>query len=376
MIMNLPSSKMFPVRRWLYAAVLVLGLCAGAAQAANEQRWLLVFDTSSAMKKRLPAVEAQIQSLLTKDFAEGLHAGDSIGVWTFDDKLHMGRFPLTIWDPKRTVQTVSNLVTFVRKQSYTGTTSFDLLQPILNDVIDDSERLTVIIVCDGEGEITWTPYNDGMNEAMKQTRDDRKKLKLPYVIVLRTQLAKYVGATVNFPPLAATIPPFPLLPREIKAMQPPPAPIVVVKPPPPVAPLVIVGTHVGSDTNDVARFALTNQILAAIEKSNAAASTAATQVVVHAAPVTNVPATNVPVVKPVALAAAVTTNIPPASATNATVVVTTDDRDTRILTYVGVGLLGAAIALVIFLIARGRSTPRSSLITSSMQSNPRPPEQK
>ena len=57
------------------------------------------------------------------------------------------------------------------------------------------------------------------------------------------------------------------------------------------------------------------------------------------------------------------TNIPVVTVTNTvTMVMGTDDRDTRILTYVGVGLLGAAVALVIFLIVRGKSTPRSSLI--------------
>ena len=153
-------------------------------------------------------------------------------------------------------------------------------------MIDDSDRLTVVIVCSGTGEILWTPYNDGMNTTLKQTRDDRKKLKLPYVIVLRTQLGKYVGATVNFPPLAANLPPFPLLPSEIKAMQPPPPPPVVeVKPPPPAPPLVIVGKHVSSDTNDVLKFAVTNPAVVPVvqEKSNPPPAMAVT-----AAPVTDI----------------------------------------------------------------------------------------
>ena len=76
------------------------------------------------MKKRLPAVEDQIHKLLTKDFAGSLREGDSVGVWTFDAKLHMGQYPLMDWDPKRTVLTASNLMSFVRKQSYSGTADF------------------------------------------------------------------------------------------------------------------------------------------------------------------------------------------------------------------------------------------------------------
>jgi len=378
MMMNPQPHRFFPARRWLSAALLALGLCALTASAApaipvvSPQRWLFVFDTSSGMKKRLPAVETQVRIMLTNDFVNTLHAGDSIGVWTFDERLHMGKFPLTIWNPKHAVQTASNLVSFVHKQSYSGASSFAALQPTLDSVIEDSERLTVVIVCGGEGEILWTPYSDGMNETLKQTREDRKKLKQPYVIVLRTQLGKYVGATVNFPPLAANVPPFPLLPSEIKAMQPPPPPPAAVVKPPPAAPLVIVGTHVSADTNDVAKFALTNQILAAIEKSNAAASLAATQSVVTAV----VPVIATPAVKPVMAVAVPVTNVPVTTVTNTVTTVIVDDPGTRLLTFVGVGLLGAAIALVVFLVTRGRATPRASLITTSMQSNPRPPEQK
>src|SRR6185295_6660377 len=84
-------------------------------------------------------------------------------------------------------------------------------------------------------------------------------------------MGKYVGATVNFPPLAANLPPFPLLPAEIKAMQPPPPPPPVVKPPPPAPPLVIVGTHVSSDPNDAVKYAETGQMPATTPKPGAPA---------------------------------------------------------------------------------------------------------
>jgi hypothetical protein len=39
-----------------------------------------------------------------------LHAGASLGVWTFDQKLHVGEFPLRAWEPARAAETASNLV--------------------------------------------------------------------------------------------------------------------------------------------------------------------------------------------------------------------------------------------------------------------------
>ena len=375
-MMNLPRSKKFPASRrpGIALLALMLGLAVGA-HAANEQRWLFVFNTSAGMKKRLPAVETQIRTLLAKDFAGSLHAGDSVGVWTLDDKLHMGKFPLITWEPKQAGQLATNLVTFIHKQSYSGNTSFDALQPTLGSVIDDSERLTVVIVCDGESEIHWTPYNDGINETMKQTRDDRKKLLLPYVIVLRTQLGKYVGATVNFPPIPSNLPPFPLLPREIKAIPAPlPPPVVVAKVAPPAPPLIIVGTHVSSDTNDInkmAQAAATNP--PAPEKINESnAPVAAATVPVPVPPATKAAATNM-VARGVPPPVVVVTNV--VAVTNIMTAPVSEDRDTKILTYIGGGLLAAAVALVVFLATR-RSAPRGSLITSSMHGDPRPPEKK
>jgi len=375
-MMNLKLTKNFPaVRRWGVALLALVWLAAAAARA-EEPRWLFVFDTSSGMKKRLPEVETQVQKLLLKDFAGSLKAGDSVGVWTFDEKLSMGKFPLVTWDPEHAGFTASNLMTFVHKQSYSGNTSFDVLQPMLGNVIDDSERLTVIIVCDGEGEIHWTPYDEGMNETLKQTRDERKKLHQPYVIVLRTQEGKYVGATVNFPPLAANLPPFPLLAREMKAA---PVPPPVVKPPPVVMapPLIIVGTHVSSDTNDLTKIPAEPAAPPKATVSSAPA-TGVTPPQTPAAPVAAMPVASPPTAGPVAQVAAPATNAAMAVTTKVPDVTKaeTGDRDTRILTYVGVGLFGAAVVLVIFLITRGRTAPRSSLITSSMEIGRRPPEQK
>ncbi|MBW8864018.1 MAG: hypothetical protein JF609_03660 [Verrucomicrobia bacterium] len=192
-MMNLQLPTIFPARRWFAAAALLaLVLFSTVAAQAEAQRWLLVFDTSSAMKKRLPAVETEIRTLLTKELTNSLHAGDSIGIWTFNEKLHMGEVPLLTWDPKSGGELATNVVNYIHRQNYSGNTRFAVLQPILGTVIGDSERLTVIIFCDGADQIHGTPYDEGINQTLKQTYDDRKKALQPYVIVLRTQTGKYV----------------------------------------------------------------------------------------------------------------------------------------------------------------------------------------
>ena len=423
-MMNFQCSNQRSPARWIFTVVLLLVLFSRApASAAQAERWLIIFNTSSAMKSRLPAVETEIKSLFATSFSQNLRAGDSVGVWTFDQQLRTGQFPLTTWAPENTVQTTSSLIAFLRKQRFSGNTSFAALQPLLGQLIADSERLTVVIICDGGDEIHWTPYDDGINETLNQTRGERKKSRQPYVLLIRTQLGKYISATVNFPPAPLNVPPFPPLPEETKAMPSnlPPKPVVPVETKPPVTEpsLIIVGTHVGTNLEEVMKMSAatnnpvavappsttnpppveveaqqTNSISEPVPPAVVATSPPAETAVIAAAPKTNLPlaeirptnliskpappvsSSNVPVAAKEAVVAA--PKISASTETNGTVAASSapSDNDTRILIYVGVGLFVVALVLVILFLVRGQRAPRGSLISRSMQDSSRPPDRK
>ena len=121
----------------------------------------------------------------------------------------------------------SNIIKFVSKQHYSKKTGFDALQPLLNQVVQSSERLTVLIFCDGNGEIHGTPYDAGINQIFQQRQNERQKARLPIVIGLRSQRGQYVGCMVSFPPQPVSLPAFPPLPEVA------PAPPVADAPAPP-----------------------------------------------------------------------------------------------------------------------------------------------
>lgn len=233
-------------------AVLALGAgltlipAAGRAQPglqAGDNRFLFVFSTSADMKKRLPAVKAELNDILATSLGGQLRSGNSIGVWTFGQNLRAGQFPPQHWRPEDAAAMADIINKFLRAQHYAGSNRFDALQPALDEVIRNSARLTVLIFCDGGDKINWTPYADGINQAFQQRLAEQKRAKQPFVLVLRAQLGNYVGCTMNFPPGMVNLPDFPPLP-------PPPPPVktsppaAVVKPPPAGPPLVIVGTHI------------------------------------------------------------------------------------------------------------------------------------
>jgi len=236
------------VHRPFFFAALLAGIFlvpAGRAQPAAakvDSRFLLIFDTSSDMKPRLPAIQKALSSVLATNANGQLHSGDSLGVWTFDQVLHAGLFPLQRWRTNTAATITSNISAFADSQRYSKKTGFEALMPPLNQIVRSSERLTAVIFCDGYGEIRETPYDTGINQVFRQRQGERQKARLPIVIVLRSQRGQYIGCMVSFPPQPVSFPEFPPLPEDVPAPMNAPAP-----PGPPqasVPPLIIVGTTI------------------------------------------------------------------------------------------------------------------------------------
>jgi hypothetical protein len=363
------------------------------ASAGPSERWLFIFDTSSAMKKRLPALDAEIRLLFGTNLGERLHTGDSIGVWTFDTQVHAGQYPLMTWQPEHAATMATNLMKFVRSQDFSGKTDFSVLKSLVERVIGTSERLTIVIFCDGEGRIHLTPYDDGINQNMVLGTAERKKSRQPLVIVVRSQQGVISGATVNYPPADVTVPPFPPLPVVVKAV---PALVHIAPPPPPhlvveLPPLIIVGKTEGTDVMATARFEATNTVArpAPVHTNPVMTSVAPPSVPPVTAPVTEpVTAPVLPEVtaipesspnpnpekNPVANEVTSTPISHNAAPTNAVVVAGTADtgldRGTKILLAMGAGFLVTAVVLVVWLATR-RRRPTASLITSLMSEDPR-----
>ena len=354
--------RFFPAAaRWLCALLAALALPMNApAQPTSPQRWLFIFDLSPAMQKRLPATETALKEFFATAAGGQLQAGDSIGVWTFDQKLRTGQFPLVVWNPNYATALTTNLIGFLRAQKFILDSQPAALQPVLGNVVAGSERLTVVIFCDGQSEISATPFDSGINQNFQDSRAERKKNQQPFVVLIRTLAGKYLGCTVNYPPGAINLPPFPVPPPVT-----PPTPVVAtVKPAAMVVPdLVIVGTNVGATTSQPAATpkivvaatnpapALTSNIPPA--KTVMPASNRVANVVFTRATNSVPPPVPTSVVAPATNTAAVTNNLPPPPA--------------RRRIHFVVGLLAGGAVLVVILIIRTSRRPRGSLISRSMQ---------
>jgi len=249
--MKTPMHQNQMVHRPFIFAVLLAGIFLVPAVRAQpaapnvKNRFLLIFDTSSDMKRRLPAVQQALNDMLAASTNGQLHPGDTIGVWTFDQDLRRGQFQLQRWEPENAAVIASNISAFVGSQRYSKKTSFDALMPLLNQIVERSERLTVLIFCDGQGEIHGTLYDVGINQKIFQQHQSKwEKATLPIVVGLRSQRGQYTGCMVSFPPQPVSLPAFPPLPEAVPA--PPTVTNASASPGPrsSAPPLIIVGTTI------------------------------------------------------------------------------------------------------------------------------------
>lgn len=349
----------------------VAALCAGvflistapAQPAVNtvSSRYLLVFDTSSAMKNREPATQYVVERLFFAMMNGQLQPGDTIGVWAFNRKLSVGDFPLQHWLPQNAAMIASNITYFVKHQRYSRSTRFDAIMPDVNNLVRNSERLTVLIFCDGEGKIKGTPYDDAINRAFKQNERALKEANQAFIVVLRSQFGQYTGYTVNSSAIGVNFPDFPPLPTPPQPAPPPktnPAPVQgesnllpVVQMPP----LVIVGTNVSTN------------LIPATPPQTEPANSPPTKAISNPPPpkVESNPAndavsvTNFTNIVP-SLAAKTGTNAPASAAENPSGLSRTGALA------IGAVLSVAAAGLIIFALARSRKTSHGSLITRSM----------
>ena len=201
-------------------------------------RWLLIFETTSSMRHRTNGVLNEMRDLLSTGMHGQIHRGDTIGIWTFNDKLHTGEAPLQVWSPDAAPVIARHTLQFLSEQPYARSPRMvDMLTNMLN-IINSSPLITVILFSDADDPIKGTPFDAQINEFYKANYHQLKRGAMPVVTVLRGVGGEITTNTLNVAPWPVDIP-----------FVPPPPPSALPKPraaapkpaPPTVPPLIYIG---------------------------------------------------------------------------------------------------------------------------------------
>ena len=220
--------------------ILLIIFCAlfsanGFGQSAN--RWLFVFDTSHSMRDRAKGVEDVTLDLLATGMHGNIHPGDTIGIWTFNDKLHAGEVPLQTWSQDAAPTIARNILVFMRKQSYENSANLDAVVPGVLNLVKSSDVITVILISDNGSPLNGTPFDAKLNTYYKENYRQQKKEKMPFITVFRGMGGNLTTNTVTMAPWPVDIPTVPV--PQVAAQKPKapvPSLIVIGKKPETVAP--------------------------------------------------------------------------------------------------------------------------------------------
>jgi hypothetical protein len=217
---------------------------APAHPLANE-RFLFVIETSSATEKRAENIQKVAGAIIASGLTGHMLPGATLGVWTFNDQLSTGKFPLRVWTPESRQHTAREVAQFLQQQEFKKSPRLTGVQAALTNLLAQSERITVIYITSGSQPLTGTPQDKLIAETFRSNAEKQRGLQMPFVTILRATKGQVVAAAVTTPPWSLEVPEYPDVPKpDPEALKPPtPEP----PPPQPVAPRI--SPNVLSPTN-------------------------------------------------------------------------------------------------------------------------------
>lgn len=230
------SRKATPRRVLSVLLVCAAALCAGMtsnrawaaeAPAAKELpgRYLIIVDTSFSMHRRAANVQKVVGDLLLSGMNGQLRPGDTMGVWTFNEDLNAGSFPLQLWTPQTRQRIAAGVVEFLQRQRFEKQTQLDKALAAMTGVVKESDKITVLLISDGDDKVSGTPFDREVNKIYKLNHAEQRKLRMPFVTVLRARKGAFIGCQVSMPPWPVEFPTFPAEPQvaEPQVAETPPA---------------------------------------------------------------------------------------------------------------------------------------------------------
>ena len=201
---------------WLVLMVLAgpIGLCAQTNTGRpTSNHYLLLVETSRAMSHRAHGVSDAVKEILDSNLKGEWRPGDTLAVWTFKEDSSTNFLPSVKLPLDAKAGSKTRLINFLQGPAYEKRDPFDESLPSLDRLVQGSNFTTVILVSAGDGELQGTPFDDRINKAYRQWQEEQKKLRLPFITVLRAVRGKFTHWSVTPAQWPLEMPPFPKEPQ-------------------------------------------------------------------------------------------------------------------------------------------------------------------
>src|SRR2546423_3184478 len=164
-----------------------------AARPAGSQRYLLILEASRSMQRRLDNAVQVGLALVRSGVNNEMRAGDTLGIWTYNETLYAGKFPLARWSPETRARLAGQVGTFFRQQKFEKQGDLRPVMKALDNLSHGSEHLTIILISTGEEDFSGADFADRINETYKSWRDEQQRAHMPMVTILRARRGEVAG---------------------------------------------------------------------------------------------------------------------------------------------------------------------------------------
>lgn len=167
-----------------------------AKPAAQENRFLFIVETSFAMNRSTKAVQETIRELVESGVLGQMKSGDTLGLWTFNEKLN-AEFPMQHWSLEENKKIAQSVGDFLKRQRYEKKGQLRTVLPPLYSTIKSSKAITVVLISSGNEPIHGTPFDKEINAIYPSYVRELYDAKLAFVTILVGRNGRPVAHSVN-----------------------------------------------------------------------------------------------------------------------------------------------------------------------------------
>ena len=160
------------------------------ASASPPARYLIVVETSRAMRPRAQGVFDAVKVLLDSSFQGQMGRGDVLAIWTFNEEVNTTWLPFDKWSPDTHLTSALRVGRFRQTDAYESRARLENVVPELDRLLRGPGLLTIVLVTTGETEMQGTPFDAQVNAAFKQGLDQQQKANMPFLTLLRANDGK------------------------------------------------------------------------------------------------------------------------------------------------------------------------------------------
>jgi hypothetical protein len=188
--------------QWMVLATAVAPKAFGAKAVTNTlpsgNRFLFVVETSAAMNRLEHGGRQAVFELIYSGVEGRMSKGDTYGIWTFNQNVYAGVYPMQVWDGQRSLEHASAVGRFLKVQKYEKEPNLTNVVNYLQMVVRTVKDVNVFLVTDGSSAIAGTPFDETINGSYRTNRAQVRDAKRPLVTTLTARNGQFTGACVSF----------------------------------------------------------------------------------------------------------------------------------------------------------------------------------